>query len=270
MKRPLLLGKKFCGNETHTFSSPDVAVKVRQNILDGKNRNLEYLLKKRFSWMNSYIEPDHKGLELGCGMGLLKWYINASNLILTDVEQHPWVNKKVDALDMCFDNSSMDYIVSSNMIHHIAQPHRFFAECSRVLKDRGKLIIQDVNASFLLRLMMNILNHESYCYDVDVFDRDSICNDPADPWSSNNAVPNMLFDNIEKFENKFPFRIIHNHYAECLVWPLSGGIAGFAKTTWIPTIILKIANKLDQLLIMVSKNTFALQRQIVLENVKQG
>jgi SAM-dependent methyltransferase len=268
MKKPYFLGKPFSGNEKHAFSSPEAIAELRRAFLGGERPNLEYVMRNRFIWMNSYIKPEQKGIEVGCGPGLLKQYINSNNFILTDIEQHPWVEKKVDAINMPFDNSSLDYIISCNMIHHLALPCRFFSECSRVLGKGGKLIIQEVNASFLLRLMMVILNHESYSYDVDVFDGKTICNNPADPWSSNDAVPNMLFDNKEKFESVFPFKIIYDRHAECLIWPLSGGVAGLIKTIRFPKILLKTIDKIDGLLIAISKNTFALQRQIVLENMK--
>lgn len=268
-KKPFLFSGPFISKrEKHLLSNSTTISKAREDFLRNKKSNLSFLLEKRYSWMNDYIGKEDKGIEVGCGTGLSKLYINSKNLILTDIEAHAWVEKKVDALNMPFGDSSLDYIISSNMIHHLALPHIFFHECSRVLGKGGKLIIQDVNLSLLLRILIRITKNEGYFYDMDVFDKNTVCNNPKDPWSSNNAIVNLLFDDKDAFEKCFPFKIMHNRYTECLVWPLSGGVASVVKTINLPRLVLEFVDKLDELLISLSKSTFALQRQIVLANVK--
>jgi hypothetical protein len=137
-----------------------------------------------------------------------------------------------------------------------------------VLRKGGRLIIQEVNLSLLLRFLFQITKHEGYSYNFDVFNGSTKCNDPGDPWSSNNAIQNLLFDDIERFENNFNFKIIYNQYSECIIWPLSGGVASVIASVTIPGAILKIIEKVDNLLILFSKNIFALQRKIVLKNAK--
>ena len=47
-------------------------VKALNDFKTGKNKNLEFLLSKRFAWMNKFIyEADH-GFEVGSGAGFLK------------------------------------------------------------------------------------------------------------------------------------------------------------------------------------------------------
>lgn len=268
-KKPYLFSTPFISKrEKHIFSDPKKILKAREDFLQNKQPNLHFLLEKRYAWMNKFIKNSDKGIEVGCGTGLSKLFIDSKDFILTDIELHPWVEKIVDALNMPFVDSSLDYIISSNMIHHLAQPHIFLNECSRVLKNGGKLIIQEVNCSLLLRILIRVTKNEGYFYDIDVFNHNTICNNPQDPWSSNNAIPNLLFDDADKFENNFPFRIIHNRHTECIVWPLSGGVASVVRTINLPKIILKLFDKVDNFLIQLSKNTFALQRQIVLTNLK--
>ena len=39
-----------------------------------KNKNLDFLLKKRFSWMKKFIDEKNTGLEVGAGAGFQKIY----------------------------------------------------------------------------------------------------------------------------------------------------------------------------------------------------
>ena len=40
-----------------------------------KNKNLFYLLKNRFSWMNNFINDEDNIIELGCGPAFVKEFI---------------------------------------------------------------------------------------------------------------------------------------------------------------------------------------------------
>ena len=40
-----------------------------------KNKNLDYLLKKRFNWMKKYINRKRTVIELGSGNGFIKKYL---------------------------------------------------------------------------------------------------------------------------------------------------------------------------------------------------
>jgi SAM-dependent methyltransferase len=203
----------------------DVAA-IRMDFLNRRPSNLEFLLEKRYSWINEFILPEETGIELGCGSGISQIFITSKNFKLTDIVENPWVDMKIDALAMTLDDSSLDYIVASNMIHHVANPHLFINEVSRVLKPRGRFIIQEINCSFFMRLILRLMKHEGYSYDVDVFDKSAICNDPHDPWSANCAISNMLFDVPEEFETRFPFKKskigVKEFYARRIlrIWPL--------------------------------------------------
>ena len=45
-----------------------------------KNKNLYFLTKNRYEWMNEYIKKEDIGLEVGAGPGLSKEFIQNSNL----------------------------------------------------------------------------------------------------------------------------------------------------------------------------------------------
>ena len=58
--------------------------KVIKNYKKGKNKNLDYLLSKRFGWMNNFIQSSEVGLEVGAGAGLSKQFIQNKNLKTSD------------------------------------------------------------------------------------------------------------------------------------------------------------------------------------------
>lgn len=188
---------------------------------------------------------------------------------LTDFADNAWLDmKNVNALQLPFAESSLDFIISSNMIHHLAKPYEFFKEAKRVLKPQGKIIIQEIHTSFFMRLILRLMRHEGYSYEVDVFDKNTICNDPNDLWSANCAIPEILFNDAKKFRQNFGFEIKDRKFSEFMIFPLSGGVIAKAKTIQLPTGLLKIIDSIDSLLCKIAPNIFALQNRLVLYNEK--
>lgn len=245
--------------------------KARTDFINFSNNNLKFLLKNRYKWMNEYIKEDSKGIDVGCGAGISKFYIKSKNFILTDYASNDWLDvKNVDVLNMPFESESFDFVVSSNMIHHIPYPFKFFKEMYRVLKPGGVLLIQEINTSFFTRLFLRIMRHEGYSFKVDVFNEEAVCTNPNDLWSANCAIPNLLFDDEQKFKRNVPyFKIIRNKYCEFLTFLNSGGV--IAKTFYIPLplFLIKIIKFIDDILVKMFPRIFALQRQIVLKKLNE-
>jgi len=239
---------------------------ARKTYLEGKNRNLFYLLESRFSWMNHFIDETMVGIELGSGVAASKDFIKAKNFLTSDFNSYSWIDlKNIDALATPFPNDSLDFVISSNMIHHLAKPALFFSECRRILKPGGYLLIQEVHTSLLMRLVLRLMRHEGYNELVDVYDKNLLCNDPNDPWSANNSIPKLLFKK-EQFEKNFSdWRIVFDKKVEFLSFLNSGGVT--AKTFYVPlpVLILKSLYRLDSILIKFLPEIFAFQRQIVVQ-----
>jgi SAM-dependent methyltransferase len=244
----------------------------RKNFYERKSNNLIMLLKNRYSWMNNHIEPHHKGIEVGAGTGISKDFINNKNFQITDYCDKDWLDiKNIDALNTGFADNSFDFVISSNMIHHISSPVKFLEEMSRILKPGGKLIIQEINCSIITRLILILMNHEGYNFDLNIFDRNIICTDPNDLWSGNNAIPNLLFDDKTKFHTHISFfRIDFRTYDEFLCFLNSGGV--ISKTFYIPLpkFAIKIMQYFDKALTNLLPNIFAMQTQIILVNTKKS
>jgi SAM-dependent methyltransferase len=230
--------------------------------------NLAYLLRHRFSWMNEYIQPGNAvGIEVGAGIGVSRDFIRSRRFFLTDLAGSDWLDVQwADSTAMPVKTGSLDYVVCSNMIHHVAQPVRFLEEMGRVLRDGGVLIIQEVNCSFFLRLALRVMRKEGYSFEVDVFDRSAVMSDPDDPWSANDAVPNLLFDDADRFHREVPwFRIIRNTFSEFILFLNSGGVTAKTISIPLPEWALRIAEKIDNTLASAFPMVFALQRQVVLK-----
>jgi SAM-dependent methyltransferase len=78
-------------------------------------------------------------VELGSGGGFIKEII--SNVITSDVLELPNVDKVFSALDMPFEQASVDAFFMFDVLHHIADPRAFFKEALRCLKVCGKVVM---------------------------------------------------------------------------------------------------------------------------------
>ena len=173
---------------------------------------------------------------------------------------------KVDALDMPFGDESFEAIISSHMIHHLANPRIFLREMARVLKPGGLLIIQETHASLVTRAVLRFMRHEGWSYEIDVFSQLTVANDPRDPWSGNNAVAQMLFSSQDKFEhNVSEFKIIHNKLCECFLFLVSGGMCVKTPTLQLPNWMLRTVVVIDSILVKMFPSVFAMGRQVVLQ-----
>jgi len=123
---------------------------ARRYFMTGKNRILYRLIEQRFFWMNQFIkDTDQNVIELGCGAGLSKQFIRNDNLIMTDIAEHAWVDKYMDALNLDYPDGNLDVIICSHMIHHISKPAVFFEHVGKKLKPGGRIIIQDIYTGVL-------------------------------------------------------------------------------------------------------------------------
>lgn len=246
--------------------------RARRYFFESAPENLKSLLRGRYDWMNKFIGVEDRGLEIGCGTGLSREFIRSRHYALSDFADYEWLDHQgVDALATPFADASYDFVVCSNMIHHVAHPMRLFDEMERILKPGGRLIIQEVNGSFMLRLLLRIMRHEGYSYEPDVFDPDVVCNEHSDPWSANCVIPNLLFDDLAKFERQTPaFRVVYTSFSECLAMINSGGVIAKTACLPLPKWMLTVVRGVDAALTKLLPGVFALQRQIVLEKKAAG
>lgn len=254
--------------ENRMASEGDVAA-ARARFLTERPNNLNFLLEQRYGWMNEYLRAKEKVFELGSGAGFAKEFIKNPSLKLTDVVKHPWIDEQVDAMNLPYEPGSLDAIICSHMIHHIASPVAFFKQAKRVLRKDGLILISEIYTSYLMRALLRVMRHEGWSYNIDIFDEKQVANDPLDPWSANCAIPQLLFSDSARFSEALPgLKIERYELTECLIFPLSGGVIAKTKTFHLPLWALELIQKLDSGLIAVSPRLFALGMRVVVRRIE--
>ena len=79
----LKIAKKiqFSSGENRMNSIANTKI-ARDLYYSSQNLNVKFLLEKRFSWMNEFINENDKGIEVGSGAGFTKDFIKNKNLKL--------------------------------------------------------------------------------------------------------------------------------------------------------------------------------------------
>ena len=241
--------------------------KARELYYSDKSENVKYLLEKRFSWMNNFIKDEHKGIEVGSGAGFIKDFIKNKNLKLTDLGDDDHLDfKKIDAQNTGFEKESFDYVIASNMIHHIPFPIKFFKEMNRILKKNGRLIIFESYCSLIFQLATIIMKHEGFDFTLNVWDEKKPKSDENNAWHGNIAVPHLIFDNREKFKDNLGhlFKIDYEKLTECFIFLNSGGVTSKTKCIPMNNFFLNLLHSLDKVLVKLFPNIFCMGRKIVL------
>ena len=66
-------------------------------------------------------------MELGSGNGCIKKIINNKKIILTDIIKYPWINKKVDMLNVNLGKKykkKVDVFIINHSLHHCSSPYK--------------------------------------------------------------------------------------------------------------------------------------------------
>jgi|TARA_B100001971_G_C18256802_1_gene582860 SAM-dependent methyltransferase len=253
-------------------SHSDNLLKNEGNILNAitkleKNKNLKFLLQKRYSFIKKYINENDKILELGAGPGLSKKFINNKNLKISDKANYNFLDyKNIDALNTNFEEKSFDVIFSTSLIHHLSNPIKLFNEVGRILKDNGRYIILDTNCSFFLKLIIILTKSECYDMDVNIYDKNINLTNPEDLFDSNNFVPKLIFNNFQRFNSKldYNFNIKEKKFREFFIFLNSGGVIIDAPYVPLNIFFLKLVDKLDFILSFFS-SIFPLYLYVCLE-----
>ena len=262
IKNKVQFSKK--ANKMQILADVKSAIKMFE---EKRSTNLRFLLKERFGWMNNFIAINDHGVELGSGAGFAKHFINCKNFKISDLSNYDHLDyKNIDAQETGFQSESFNFVIASNMIHHIPYPIQFFKEMNRILKKNGKLIVFEPYCSITLQLSTIIMKHEGFDFTLNVWDEIQPKSNEKDAWAGNIAVPHLIFDNKKKFEENLGnlFKLEYEELTECLIFLNSGGVT--SKTFFLPlnNFFLNILNFIDKILIKLLPNIFCLGRRIVL------
>ena len=256
----------FSADENRMNSIADTKI-ARKMYYSRKSKNIEFLLKKRFSWMNNFIKETDIGIEVGAGAGFSRDFIKNKNLRLSDMSNDDHLDLvNIDAQNTKLEKESLDFVIASNMIHHIPYPIKFFREMHRILKKEGKLIIFEPYCSIILQIATFIMKHEGFDFTLNVWDEKIPKSEEKNSWHGNIAVPHLIFDDKKKFDKNLGkyFKFEYENLTECLIFLNSGGVT--SKTWFLPlnNFFLNILHNFDKVLIKLFPNIFCLGRRIVL------
>ena len=252
-------------NRMQSIANTKVA---RETYYSNKYNNVKFLLSKRFGWMNKFIKESDHGIEVGSGAGFSKDFIKNKNFKLTDLGNDEHLDyKNIDAQNTGFKNNDLDFVIASNMIHHIPYPIKFFKEIHRILKNGGRLIIFESYCSIFFQLATMIMKHEGFDFTLNVWDEEEPKSDEKNAWHGNIAVPHLIFDDRYRFDKEIGnlFEIEYEKLTECLIFINSGGVT--SKTAFIPmnNFFLNILDYIDRVLIKFFPKIFCMGRRIVLK-----
>ena len=247
-------------------------LKSRKKFLNKKNKNSIFLLEQRFFWMKRFLKNKATIIELGSGNGASKSILNNQKIILTDIQKYPWIEKKIDMMNIKLAKKykkNVDVFIINHALHHCANPSKTLKMLSPYLKKNGLILMNEPESSFFLRLVQYVLDDESWSYNVDIFNTKKNIFNPNTIWDSNTAVANLLFKNEKKFHSKFPeYKILKNTLSEFFIFLNSGGVV--QDTFYVPLnrIFLNIFVFIDKILVSTLPGIFALNRSIILKKVK--
>lgn len=262
-----LFNKVQFSNEENRMKSIANTKIARELYYSSKSKNVRFLLDKRFSWMNNFINENDIGIEVGSGAGFSKDFIKNKNFKLTDLGNDGHLDfKNIDAQNTGFDNDSFNYVIASNMIHHIPFPIKFFQEMNRILKKDGRLIIFESYCSVVFQLATIIMKHEGFDFTLDVWDEKNPKSDEKNAWHGNIAVPHLIFDDKKNFEKNLGkyFKVNYEKLTECLIFLNSGGVTSKTKCIPMNSFFLNILHVIDKILVKIFPSIFCMGRRIVL------
>ena len=166
-------------------------------------RKKSFLRQIYVEWYASIaaVLPDSQGsvLELGSGPGFLKDFI--PELIASDIFLCPGIDLVMDGNALPIADRTLRGIAMTDVLHHLCQPRRFFAEAIRCLQPGGVLVMIEPWFTPWSRLVYTKLHHEPFQPKARAWEFPR-----KGPLSgANGALPWIIFERDRvQFEHEFP------------------------------------------------------------------
>ena len=211
--------------------------------------------------MKKYISRKRTVIELGSGNGFIKKYLG-KKIITSDLKTHQNIDYKFDMNNLKLPKKlkkKVNVFILNHSLHHCKDPLKLIRIMKDNLKKNGFILINEPEISFVFKFFLKIFNHERWDLDVSKSNQKNF-------WLQNNATARIFFK--KNFENKFVkqnFHVVKNQLNEFLIFLNSGGNSVNSPHIKLSETNLNLLNKLDDFLIKVSPEIFALNRRIVLK-----
>lgn len=172
---------------------------LRRRIIEEK----PFLRQIYVEWYEAVANtlPDGPGrvLEIGSGAGFLDRFV--PRLITSEILACAGVRLVLDALHLPFAAGTLRGIVMTNVLHHLPDPQRFFAEARRSVRPGGVVVMIEPWVNPWSTFVYTRLHHEPFRTDAKEWGFPS-----TGPLSgANGALPWILFERDRfRFEQEFP------------------------------------------------------------------
>jgi SAM-dependent methyltransferase len=180
------------------LNDPQTTV-VRRRIIKEK-RFLREIYREWYRRIAASI-PDVPGavLELGSGPGFMKEYI--PDLLTSELFYCPGVDVVLSGTQLPIGDQALRAIVMTDVLHHIPDVRRFFAQASRCVYPGGVVVMIEPWVTTWSKLIYKNLHHEPF--EPSARSWEFL---PAGPLTSaNGALPWILFNrDYEQFSSEFP------------------------------------------------------------------
>lgn len=206
-------------------SDADV-LQARKQAWDGRPLTRE-IYRRYFEAICAELAPGSVTIEVGGGAGNFKSH--RPNTLVSDIVATPFVDFVADAMALPLGAGSVDNLVMVDVLHHLPQPARFFAEAARVLRVGGRVVMLEPYISPFSRVVFAVGHPEPVDLSTDPLPADDAPLFAAtSAFTSNQAIPTSLFFlHRERFARRFPqFHLRTRQLDSVFVYPLSGGFSG--------------------------------------------
>ncbi len=200
-------------------------------------------------------------LEVGGGSGNFK--ARAPQIFSVDIQPAPWLDCIADAQSLPFPDCSFDNIVMIDVLHHVEYPTRFLSEASRVLREKGRLIMLEPSITPVSWIFYKLFHGEIVDMSSDPF-TDGLPNSDRKPFEANQAIPTLIFLKRKKFfKKKFPdLQLLEIRLNSMFVYPLSGG---FKSWCIIPLRLIKPLLKVEDYILPLLGKLMSFRMFVILE-----
>ena len=232
---------------------------------DKKNKNLYFLLSKRFKWMKKYTRNKKNIIELGSGNGSAKKFLG-KKIITTDIIKHKNIDFKLDMNILNFPKkfkNNVDVFILNHSLHHSKDPINLINKLQKNLKKNGLILINEPEISLVFKIFLKVFNHENWNLNISEIKKKNF-------WLENNATGNILFNN-KKINSKFSENLLikRNILNEFLIFLNSSGNSVESPHIKLNNSLLTLIDKFDNFITKLFPSLFALNRSIILKKIHE-